>query len=333
MTRMAVQDAAFRALERVSALRTPVPGARLSWHADWDDHVSSFFHRLGGSEWLPESLLATLVRDKSVHDKRVALLSRHGHPWAVVPLRWTARYWQPLLRGVAEPYADFLAAGAEEDVYAALGVGVYVRFGHENPASFRNLRWVVTDTSYELSMEASPEAYWRETDRWKSVVQARKRSAPFELVLDDPAATRWVVEHWRDHWGTGRAVEAAAKWRDRITFDEWGLTTGATKTWALRDGGRWVAGCVGVIREGSMMLQTVFRDRDYDWYSVGTRIFAEAVLAAYEAQLRQVSFGSGFEYKRWWARPGRQQYTYMVAPLPVHAANWLLDGGPAIFRR
>ncbi len=318
------------ALERVSAIHPPVSGVRVSWHERWDSEVSSFYGKLGGELWLPESLLERLIGDQSVHPKRVALLTRRGAPWALVPLRWTAKYWQPLLRGVAEPFPDFLAGDTPEEVYAALNVGIYVRFGLDNPSRFRNLRWVAADLSYELSLDESPELYWREKDRWKSVIQARRRTAEFEVVENDPADTRWVVENWRQRWSTGSVIEAAAKWRDRIAFDEWGLTTGASRSWVLRDGRRPVAGCIGVTRDGSMMLQTVYRDREYDWHSVGTRAFAEAVLGAYELGLREVSFGSGFEYKRWWARPAGSRYTYAVAPLPVHAANWLIDRGSAV---
>lgn len=328
---MAVLGTMFRALERISALRQPVPGARVSWHSAWDPEVSAFFQQLGGEGWLPEHVLAMLVSDQSIHPKRVALLTRDGEPWALVPLRWTTKYWQPLLRGVAEPFPDFIATHAFGDVFAALNVGVYVRFGTQSPANFRNLRWSTTDTSYDLSLEQSPERYWRQTERWKSVVQARKRSAAFDLVRDDPAATSWTVERWHRRWASGRAIEVSAKWRDRIAFDQWGLTSGAVRSWALRDRDRdrWVAGCIGVIRDGSMMLQTVIREPEYDWYNVGTRIFAEAVLGAYGLGLREVSFGAGFEYKRWWARPGHVRHTFIVAPWPVHAANWLVDRASA----
>ena len=325
MRAMAVLETMFRALERISALRQPVPSASVSWHAAWDQDTSRFFKRLGGESWLPEQVLERLVNDQSIHPKRVALLTRDGQPWALVPLRWTTKYWQPLLRGVADPFPDFIATHATEEVFAALNVGVYVRFGTQDPVNVRSRRWAATDTSYDLSLDESPERFWRQTARWKSVVQARKRTAGFDLVRDDPAATRWTVERWRRRWSTGRAIEVSAKWRDRIAFDQWGLTSGAVRSWALRDRGRWVAGCVGVIRDGSMMLQTVAREPEYDWYSVGTRVFAEAVMGAYELGLREVSFGAGFEYKRWWARPGHVRHTYIVAPLPVHAANWLVD--------
>lgn len=317
-------------MEAVCSLRRPVAGAAVSWHNRWDAEVSAFYADLGGEGWLPEPLMATLLADQSIHTKRVALLSRRGRPWALVPLRWTSKYWEPLLRAVAEPFPDMLVRGSNREVFAALNVGVFVRYGLDDPAGFRNRRWTTSLTAYELDLDESPELYWRHKDRWKSVTQSRKRTAAFELVTGDPAAERWTVEQWRDRWGTGNPMEAVSRWHDRLAFDDWGRTSGVVKSWALRDGSRWVAGCIGLVRGDTMYLQTVARDREYDWHAVGTRTFSEAVLGAWDAGLRRVSLGAGLEYKRWWAKPKGARYSYLVAPRPVQALHWAVDRATAL---
>lgn len=323
--RVVALGTAVRTLELVSSLRSAVPGATVSWHPRWDPEVSAFHRHLGGEAWLAEEVLRRLIDDQTVHTKRVALLRLDGAPWAVVPLRFSGREWQPLLRGVAEPFPHFLATARREDVYAALNRGVLVRNSTENPTRWRNRRWFTADICYDLHLDEPPERYWRQTGRWKSVVQARKRTAGFSLVRDDPGGAAWVVDSWREQWNRGGPADGTAKWRDRKVFDEWGLDTGAVRSWTLIDGNRRVGGCIGVVNQGEMVFQTVYRDREYDRYGIGNRLFAEAVLSAYDEGMRLVSFGPGFRYKRWWARPSGVSYTCTVAPLPVHALNWAAD--------
>lgn len=324
----------FRVLEKVSASSPRQDGVEVEFFDSWSPTVSHAYQLLPGhGDWLPEELLARLVADQRTHRKTVAVLWRKGAIWALVPLRLTGEAWQPLIRGVADPYADFLCTGQSGEVLAALRLNLTVWNAETSPAGWRNLRWLTREPSYELLLDEPPERYWRKTDRWKSVVQAQRRTADFELVRDDQSSAAWILERWHEFWFRGDTARLAAKWQDQQAFVDWGLEAGTIRTWALRDGGRWIAGAITVVKDRRLTLLTVYRDRDYDWHSVGTRVFAEASNWAYEQGLERVIFGGGFAYKRWWGKPVGMRHTYGVSPFAVHSLNWITDRFGTIRKR
>jgi len=300
-------------------------GLSVDWHETWDPGVSRFYHALGGGDWLPEELLIRLCADQSAHLKRIALVTREGAPWALVPMRWNTRSWRPLLHGISDPFPLTLSQGGLAETMAALNIGVHIGFGRGNPAGIRNLRWTSSQPCYELDLTTSPEVYWRTTGRWKTVAQARRRGSDFTLLRNDAAFLDWTIRAWRERWSTGRASDTVAQWRDRLTFNCWGLESGAVRSWILLDQERPVAGAIAVVGDGVMNIQTIIRDQEYDWYGVGNRIVAEAMMDAFEFGMERVAFGAGFAYKRWWAPPTGLAYSYILAPFPVHVANWAVD--------
>ncbi|MCC6961535.1 MAG: GNAT family N-acetyltransferase [Dehalococcoidia bacterium] len=316
-------DLLFRALERASRGRRA--GFDVEWRETWDSRASGFYHALGGEDWLPESLLAHLCADQSDHLKRVALVTREGSPWAVAPMRWNTRFWRPLLYGICPPFPEILSCGGLPETMAALNAGVSINLGREDPAGVSNLRWASSAPNYELPLHAPPERYWRTTERWKSVVQARRRSAAFVMVRDDAPSVEWIIRTWRRRWSTGRPADTAAQWRDRLTFNRWGLKTGAVKSWALFDGERPAAGIITVAHGRRVNAQTIVRDRDYDWYGLGNRLLAEAAMDAFESGMERIAFGGRFPYKRWWAPQAGVSHSYILAPFPLHVANWAFD--------
>lgn len=318
---MTILESTIRALEIFSQALPFRKGVSVCLFDGWGDEASSAYRSLGGEAWLPEALLSDLLSNQRTHKKCVAVLQRHGKPWAVVPLRLTGLEWQPLIRGVIDRCDDFLCSADRGQVLAALGLNIFVWHSPVNPKGWAGVRWSRSIQSYELSLEESPERYWRSRDRWTSVLQARRRTEPFELILDEPDSAHWTIDQWHERFYTGDNARVSSKWEDRHMVADWGLGSGTVRSWGLRDNERWIAGIVANVDGSRLTFSTVYRDPEYDWYSLGTRLFSEAFLWAYESGMDCVDLGGDLDYKRWWARPIQGRWHYAVAPLPVYAVQ------------
>ncbi len=330
---MTVFAQAIRALERFSRALPSPRGTSVHFFDDWNPEVSAAYRALGGEAWLPETLLRDLVTNQRTHRKRVAVLHRDARPWAVVPLRLTGDNWQPLMRGIIDGCDDFLCSGDRGRVLAALRLNVFVMHSPVDPAGWANVRWAGTIGGYELTLGEHPERYWRSRDRWTSVLQARRRTGHFELILDDPDSAHWTIDGWHKRFDTGDSSHVAAKWEDRHIIADWGLRSGLVRSWALRDQGRWIAGVVANVDGGRLTFATVYRDPEYEWHCLGTRLFSEAFIWAYESGMDCVDLGGGLDYKRWWAPPAGRRWHYVVSPLPVHAVRGSVGRASALLRR
>lgn len=322
----------MRSLERL-----PVAGRdaaiSLSWHTRVDAAVLKAYEAVGGEAWVPRALLEQLHATESGHQKRIAVLRFHGAPWAVVPLSLCGRYWEPLLQGVIPELQPFPSVGSPTHVLAATGLAVGVWASPTDPSGWANVRWRERVPSYEFDLKDDPEPYWRKRDLWKSIVRANKRTADFELVVDDLQGAKWTIERWRARHFTGDLSAVSAKSPERLVATEWGLRSGIAHAWCLRDGDRWVAGMVGFVQNGRLAVNTVYRDPDYDWHSVGTRTFFETFRWAREHGLEHLSLGSQFDYKRRWAPASGVQFQFVVAPLPVYSLLATAENLPRVFRR
>ncbi|MEO8539474.1 MAG: GNAT family N-acetyltransferase [bacterium] len=322
---MGVTSAAARLIERAYELERRRAGITLERFSSWTPEVSAFYRQLDGASWIPEALMRDLVMNQQTHKKMVMTVSRHGEPWALVPLRLLGLSWQPLICGVANAYDNVLCSGDRGDVLGSLGLNIGVVQSWTEPVGWKNVQWKLGQTNYGLPLNESPELFWRKTERWKTVIQARRRSANFELVRDDLDSALWINEKWHERWSRGDISTVVETWQDRETFIRWGLETGAVRCWALRDGRRWIGGVTGIVKAGGLDFATVYRDREYDWYGIGNLLFAETMLWAHSAGLQRATLGAAFEYKRWWAQPDGKHWKFSVCPLPLHALNWAHD--------
>ena len=322
----------MRCLERVGHFGRD-GAVSVSWHTRLDAEVRSAYAAVGGEAWVPIDLLAQIYATDSGHLKRIAVLKRNGAPWAVVPLRLAGRYWEPLVQGVIPELPPFVSVGNPTQVLAATGLAVGVWASPIDPSGWASVRWSARVPSYEFDLKDDPEPYWRKRDLWKSIVRANKRTAGIELVMDDLEGAKWVIEGWRARHFTGDLAAVSAKSAERLVATEWGLRSGAAHAWCLRDEERWVSGMIGFVRDGRLAVNTVYRDRAYDWHSVGTRVFYEAFRWAREHGIEHLSLGSQFDYKRRWAPPSGMQSNFVVAPLPVYALLATIENTPRLYRR
>ncbi|MGH2632223.1 MAG: GNAT family N-acetyltransferase [Tepidiformaceae bacterium] len=318
-------EPSIRLLERVSNFRTRSDGVSVRWFERWTPECEAAHAELGGGDWLPSALLREMLADQSVHPKRVALVEQDRRPWALVPLRLGGAFWEPLTQGVVHGYPHLLCSEKPELVISHLRLNVAFWDAVDPPDGWRGVRWSASAPAYEIPLDPDPERHWRSTDLWKSIIQANRRTAAFELVCDDFDATQWTIERWRDRFYRGNPADVSSKWGDRIVAARWGLNAGTVHSWVLRDGGRFLAGVVAAVRDAKLTFETVYRDPDYDWYSVGSRTFYEAFRWAQAAGLDAVSLGSLHRYKRRWAPLAAPHWNFVVAPFPVHVLQGSIE--------
>lgn len=297
----------------------------MRWQRTWSAELGAIHESLGGEAWVPAALLRTVLETPGPHRKGVAVLYSRGEPWALVPLRLSGEYWEPLLQGVIDPRFPFVARDRDSEVLGALGLSIGCWAATNDCEGWDGVRWKTRQVAYDLNLSADPREHWRRTDLWKTIAQSLRRTGDFEVVLDDMAAAEWVTCHWRERWSTGRPGEIAAKWADRLAATRWGIEHGTAHVWAIRDGAGWVSGVTGFVRDEELHVLSVYRDQRYDWHNVGHRAIYETFSWAYQNGLKSVSLGVDFDYKRRWATPSAPRWSFIVSPFPAH----LVQGGVA----
>ena len=272
-------------------------------------------------------LLQAILDTPGPHPKTIGLLSAERVPVGVVPLRRIAGRWEPLFSRVVPQFPPVFGVVPAAIALPALGRSIFVRDTRDAPRG-RHVRWAAASPAYDLVLRSNPEEFWRRRDRWHAIAASLRRTTAFELVVDSPECAKWTIEAWSAYrWRSPETVASLAP--DRISLAEWGMPDGHVRSWGLRRDGEWAAGIVGVIVGDALALSTIHRDRDYNWYSPGTRLLYETVMWAKRAGLGRVQFGTQQSYKRYWAPPDEVAWTYAISPLQayiVEAARARLGG-------
>jgi Acetyltransferase (GNAT) domain len=280
----------------------------------------------------PPALLQLLLTGNDIHEKEIGVICANGRTLAAVPLRRIGRNWEPLLARIVPGYATVIGELPPRLALPSLSRSIFVRDSRDPPLAMRNVRRAATGPTHDLSLRADPEEFWRERGRWPSIITARRRTELFELVVDSTEAARWTIDNWAAyHWRGPDGVTSLAE--DRLIATLYGLEHGSTRCWALRDSGRWVAGCIATVVSGELAFTTVYRRREYDWHSPGSRLFYEAVTWAKESGLQRASFGGHFAYKRHWAPASGLAWNYLVSPFRSHIVAAARSGGATLLAR
>ena len=187
-----------------------------------------------------------------------------------------------------------------------------------------NVRWAGATPGYELPLNWDLEAFWRRRQQWHPITTSLRRTADFELVQDAPECAAWTIDSWQSyHWrGPGGVTSLAS---DRLALAAWGLPLGVIRCWGLRADGEWIAGQVTVVAGGTMAFLSTYRDRNYLWHGVGTRLIYEAMSWARREGLERAYLGTHQPYKRLWAPPDAVAWNYIVSPLRAHIAEAVRD--------
>ncbi len=321
-----VRTMVTRLLERASQVQPLPRGVTVSWHTNLSSPVSRHYTDCGGDEWLPYDLFRAVFENRSQGCKTIALLWRGGAPWAFVPLRRAGRYWEPLFVGVIPETVPFPCNGRRDGALAALRLNIGVWQDLEPPVGLENRRWLSRFTSYELDLRDDPEPYWRARDLWKTIRQSLRRGAGLELVTNDGDGCEWTINRWRDRFSRVNPGGTVTKWADRAVVARWSLANDwQMRSWHLRDGSRWVGGLTGFVLGERLVFGTIYRDPEYDWFGVGHRLFYEALVWGRREGIPMASLGTTFPYKRRWAPGCGSQWSYVVAPWPVHAWNGAIE--------
>jgi hypothetical protein len=291
--------------------------AGVRWFDRVTPQVERAYDSLGGDWRVSLDLLALAMSWPSLTERRLAVVTSESGLVGLLPLRWIDGYWEPLLARVVPEAPAALGAVPFEDIVESVCRNVFVRGTTSDPSGWPSLRWSEQSTSYDLDLSDDPERYWRAKHRWKSITASRKRTQSLELVMDSRDAAMWTITRWRDkHWRAGRGVTSL--WPDRQAVVLWGLENGQAHCWALRDGDQWVAGNIGMVVGSTLSFSTVFREPSHAWHSPGTRLFYEALTWGITAGLQNAAFGSGHDYKRYWAPQTTGRWNCIVSPLAPH---------------
>jgi len=310
---MPLIETSVRAIERATASRGYRNAVTARWFPEVTPEVQRTYDLLGGSQWVPMELVR-LILGVPGHTKRLVALEQNGEPWALVPVRLVDSYWEPMLFSVVAGAQPFLCHRNRGLVFAKLGIALRAWESELRASECAGVRWSEDIPWRDVIVSEDPEPYWRSTELWKTIIQAKRRTQQFELVMDDLDSAKWTIEGWRDRFADGAGRGPTTLWRERVEVAEWGLTNGAMHCWALKDGERWVAGSTGFVQEGRLSLGTIYRDPAYGWHGAGNRILYETFMWARDSGLERATIGGHFAYKKRWAPITSIRSQILVAP-------------------
>lgn len=313
-----IVHAGVRALERAGALMAGGGGNSPRWFRAVTPEVEAAYERLGGSTWVPLELLR-LVLDFPGYTKRVVILRTDGVPWALVPLRLVDSYWEPMLFSVLPGVPSFICSRDRGQVFGKVGVALRVWESELRTWECSGVRWSTEIPWREVQLHEDLERYWRSRELWKTIIQAKRRTEGFDVVVDDPESAEWAIKGWRERFARVEGRDITRLWRERVIASNWGLANGTMHCWGLRDQHGWVAAATGMNRDGRLALGTLHRATAYGWYGAGNRILYEMVMWARENGLDSITLGGHFGYKRRWAPVTGARSQLLIAPVPAAA--------------
>jgi GNAT superfamily N-acetyltransferase len=169
------------------------------------------------------------------------------------------------------------------------------------------------------------ERYWRASSHWKRLREARNRTRGFAFEIDVPGAAEWVIQNWARKWNTSDQAES-----DLLLADDFYRSRGLARVAVLRDGAKFIAGCVLLVHGHEIAPQVNFYSQDYRWHGVMTSLYDHVVRWAGAVGMSAVDFGVSYnpdDYKASWAPRADTAWMFNTAPTHLHLARSLVRSG------
>jgi CelD/BcsL family acetyltransferase involved in cellulose biosynthesis len=144
----------------------------------------------------------------------------------------------------------------------------------------------------------------------KDVRRARRKCESFEARVDLPEGAEWVIRNWGRKWRV-----AQHRVEDMVVAARMRGALGLYHNTVFYDGDRPIGGHTEVVDGSDVVGQAVYRDSDYDRYSLGTWMFDRLAFWAVDAGYEGLDFGGTGEYKSRWARVGGRKFVIQVTPV------------------
>jgi hypothetical protein len=275
----------------------------------------------------PRELYQELL-DRNSPERRVVVISDGDDPLAVTGLRRRNWCWEPLTNWIVPGHLFPVQSGQLSQALGAIEEPLFVSWWRQPqpPPTELAIRGLQRVSTHGTRLEVDLDAMWKELKLSRSLRKARERTEGFQLEVNAPGASEFVIRNWLRRW-QGENVGETQELLDRLTVAHHLERLGLHFTLTLRDGDRWVAGNTNIAHGRDFVCQTSWRDLDYAKHGLGVRLEELTFRFAKEAGFASYDLGGGHDYKRHWAPVTGERWqfecTSAVGFFFRRAANWL----------
>jgi hypothetical protein len=319
----------LRLAEQISAALTYGRGFRVRWFDDWHPLLDEALASLPETDSCPHELFRLLVQNRTAAAKRVALVTTHDGPVALVGLRRQGPYaWAPVTQwlvpgAVCPAKPEYLVPAL-----AALGVELSIVWWRMErmPPEGSELRRLESVPTHRMRCSSDYERYWRTTRHFKTVANVRNRCRNLVLVVNVPGSAEWTIRNWDAKW-RGKSATVHPSLDDRLLAATYFEQRGMLYTLSLLDRGELVAGNMMMAHGRDLVGLVNYRRSEYNRYGVGDRLIDLAFSFAVERGFEVLDIGGGHDYKRHWAPEDGAYWQFRICPQPLwgvrRALGWL----------
>lgn len=300
---------------------------RVAWFDRWTAQVDDAARELPFPKLCPADLYRRMLEAGSREHKRIALVTDGDSPVALFGYR-IARYWQHVTPITAWIVPGFVFPTAVDDlapVLKALSLPIRVPMWRTSiPApTGREFRAEIEDT-HGFSCSEDFEKYWKESSRWRAVRRARNQCKGFELKVNPPGGSEWVVRQSEKIWRSDPERETLDL-PERLVAAAYLEECGLLVSFLLFDGETPVAGCTMLDHDRVLVGQNTYRDRSYDKRQVSNRLMDLTFHWAAENRFNAIDIGGGYYYKRGWAPVAGKKAQVTYTPVRARLAHSITE--------
>jgi hypothetical protein len=297
------------------ARNTASYGFKLKYYSDWHADLDEALLHIPEQEIFPHELFRLMMQMSDAEKKKIILVTERGEPVAVVGLRNRLGYWEPVTQWIVPGVLFPVKVGYLSRVLPSLGLEIKVAWWRwEAPppidSGFKNV--VSTPTNGMLCSEDF-EQYWKSTGQLKDIRKYRKRCEGFELKVNSPGGSEWIIRHWEAKWRP-QGFDEMPDLAERLLCMQYLQERNLYYSLLLYDGDEAAAGGTLMIHRGCVVAHCSYRNPKYDWHGSMTHLNELIFAWSKEMEFIGVDLGGSFDYKNGWAPENGMKWTYDICP-------------------
>ena len=291
-------------------------GLRVKSFDDWQPELDEALTSLPEKQLLPHGLFRSLMKTADPEKRRIRLVTEHGVPVALAGLRNRWGCWAPVAQWIVPGVLFPMKEGYAARVLAALDLEIQIGWWrwNEPPPKIDCITQITMTPTRGMALSEDFEHYWRQSSLFKNTRTAKKRCEGFELRVDVPNAAELTIRKWDAKWRQGKWGAESPDLAERLAAARCLEERGLLHTLLLFHKEEPVAGATVMIDRNDAVAHCSFRDPEYDWHWVMTRLMALMFYWAKETGLTSIDVGGSYDYKERWAPEGGEKWEFVVCP-------------------
>jgi hypothetical protein len=326
------RDLGFYATKKSAKLWNQHSGLVVEWFDDWHPILNEALQNLPEVDDYPHELFRLLFLIQDPKRRRIALLTENKVPVAVMGLRQGGSYsWEMITQWTLPGFVFPVKEGYLETALIALGIDLRVAWWRMKSSVPIHplIRDIKKTPTYRMKCSEDFEQYWRESNHFKSVRQARNRCSEFTFDVDLPGMAEWVIRNWIDQWW-GNFDPEMQEFKDKLLVANYLMAIKKYHTLVIRDNETPIAGATLSVHGNDLVAGVIYRKPEYGRYGVGNRLIDLTFQWAAQTGYETFDIGGGQEYKRRWAPQEGERLEFNVCPEYLYQVKRFVNWGREI---